>query len=69
MAKSKKKKKNKKQTITIYFRDNRKDVIPQKYWNDYEILRNKREMFLTIIKDGQWVAGYNMKDVSAYTVG
>ena len=69
MAKSKKKKKNKKQTITIYFRDNRKDIIPQKYWNDYEILRNNREMFLTIIKDGQWVAGYNMKDVSAYTVG
>lgn len=66
---AKKKKKNKKQTIKIYFRDNRKDIIPQKYWDDYEILRNKREMFLTIIKKGQWVAGYNMKDISAYTVG
>lgn len=67
MAKGKKK--EKKQKIKVYFRDGKKDIIPQKYWDDYEILSNNREIFLTIINDGQRIAGYNMKDVSAYTVG
>ena len=31
-----KKKNKRKQTIRIFFRDGKKDVIPQKLWDDYE---------------------------------
>lgn len=34
---SNKKKKQKKQKIRIYFSDGKSDIIPQKYWDDYEV--------------------------------
>lgn len=69
MAKHKKQKKQKKQKIRIYFRDGKKDIIPQRLWDDYEFISNDAGNFLIIIKDEAWIAGYNMKDVAAYAVG
>ena len=68
MAKNKKSK-AKKQKIRIIFRDGKTDVIPQKYWNNYEILAKAGSMYLVVIRGGQWIAGYNLADVIAWTVG
>ena len=68
MAKKKKDKKQKKQKIRIFFRDGKKDIIPQKLWDDYEVLAKDSGIYL-IIKNEQWIAGYNMRDVTAFTVG
>lgn len=37
MSKHKDKKK-KKQKIRIYFKDGKSDIIPQKFWDDYEVV-------------------------------
>lgn len=68
MAK-KKDRKRKKQKIRIYFRDGKKAIIPQKFWDDYEVLAKDSGIYLIIIKNEQWIAGYNMRDVTAFTVG
>jgi len=68
MAK-KKDRKRKKQKIRIFFRDGKKDIIPQKLWDDYEVLAKDSGIYLIIIKNEQWIAGYNMRDVTAFTVG
>jgi hypothetical protein len=59
----------KKQKIRIFFRDGKKDVVPQKFWDDYEVLAKDSGMYLVIIKNEQWIAGYNLRDVTAWTVG
>ena len=64
-----KKKNKKKQTIRIFFRDGKKDVIPQKLWDDYEVIAKDSGVHLVIIKNEQWIAGYNLKDVTAWVVG
>ena len=64
-----KKKNKRKQTIRIFFRDGKKDVIPQKLWDDYEVLAKDSGVHLVIIKNEQWIAGYNLKDVTAWVVG
>ena len=64
-----KKKNKRKQTIRIFFRDGKKDVIPQKLWDDYEIIAKDSGIHLIIIKNEQWIAGYNLKDVTAWVVG
>jgi hypothetical protein len=64
-----KKKNKRKQTIRIFFRDGKKDVIPQKLWDDYEIIAKDSGVHLVIIKNEQWIAGYNLKDVTAWVVG
>ena len=38
MAKKKKDKERKKQKIRIFFRDGRKDIIPQRLWDDYDFI-------------------------------
>ena len=63
-----KKKNKRKQTIRIFFRDGKKDVIPQKLWDDYEIIAKDSGVHLVIIKNEQF-AGYNLKDVTAWVVG
>lgn len=63
------KKKRKKQKIRIFFRDGKKDIIPQKFWDDYDFIAKDSGVYLIIIKNEQWIAGYNMKDVTAWTVG
>lgn len=70
MAKVKKKtKKPKKRKIRVFFRDGKIDIIPQRLWDDYEVLAKDSGIFLIIIKNEQWIAVYNMKDVTAFTVG
>lgn len=64
-----KKKNKRKQTIRIFFRDGKKDVIPQKLWDDYEIIAKDSGVHLVIIKNEQWIAGYNLKDVTTWVVG
>jgi hypothetical protein len=64
-----KKKNKRKQTIRIFFRDGKKDVIPQKLWDDYEVIAKDSGVHLVIIKNEQWIAGYNLKDVTAWVVG
>ena len=64
-----KKKNKRKQTNRIFFRDGKKDVIPQKLWDDYEIIAKDSGVHLVIIKNEQWIAGYNLKDVTAWVVG
>jgi len=63
------KKKHKKQKIRIFFRDGKKYIIPQKFWDDYDFIAKDSGIYLIIIKNEQWIAGYNMKDVTAWTVG
>lgn len=51
--------KKKKRVIRIYFKDGKKDEIPQKFWDDYEVNGN-----LFVIKEnGEWVAFYKMKTI------
>ena len=59
----------KKQKIKIFFRDGKKDIIPQKLWDDYDVITKDSGLWLIIIKEEQWIAGYNMKDVAAFVVG
>lgn len=61
--------KKKKQKIKVYFRDWKSDTLPQKWWDDYEVIIKDSGAFLAIMKDGQWIAMYNLKDVLAFTVG
>ena len=61
-------KKKKKQKIKIYFRDGKKDIIPQKFWTDYDFIAKDSGTYFVVIKDEQWVAVYNMKDVTALVV-
>lgn len=49
-------KKRKKQKIRIYFRDGKTDVIPQKFWDDYEI----NSGLFVVKKNEQWIAFYQM---------
>ena len=62
MAKHKKQKKKK---ITIWFRDGKSDVIPQRLWDDYEINGGQ----FVVKKKGAWIAVYNLNDISCWGVG
>lgn len=55
----------KKQKIIIYFKDGKKDTIPQKFWTDYDYVDG---MFI-VIKKEQWIAMYNKDEISCITVG
>lgn len=57
--------KQKKQKIRIYFRDGRTDVIPQKYWDDYEV----NDGLFVIKKNGIWIAFYQIDLIACMAVG
>lgn len=61
-------KKKRKQKIKIYFRDGKKDIIPQKFWTDYDFIAKDSGTYFVVIKDEQLVAVYNMKDVATLVV-
>lgn len=61
--------KKKKQKIRIFFRDGKKDVIPQNLWDDYDFIAKDSGTYLAVIKKEQWIAVYNMRDVLAFVVG
>lgn len=51
-----KKNKPKKQKIRIYFRDGKSDIIPQRFWDDYEI----NSGLFVVKKNEAWVAFYQL---------
>lgn len=55
----------KKQKIIIYFKDGKKDVIPQKLWTDYDYIDG---MFVVINKE-QWIAMYNKSIIACVVIG
>ena len=58
-------KKTKKQEIRLYFRDGKTDVIPQKFWDDYEVNGG----LFVIKKDGAWKAFYQLDIIECMVVG
>lgn len=55
----------KKQKIKVYFKDGKTDVIPQKFWDDYEYNYG----LFVVKKKGEWIAIYNMDCVACVVVG
>ena len=55
----------KKMKIKIFFTDGKVDVIPQKFWDDYEVNHG----FFIVKKKGAWIAGYNLDIVACWVVG
>ena len=50
--------------IKIYFRDGKVDVIPKKFWDDYEY---NGTLFI-VKRCGAWVYTYNIGDILAIIV-
>lgn len=59
------KKKNKKQTIRIIFKDGKEDRLPQKMWDDYDYF----DRLFVVMKDRQWIAIINLDVVASISVG
>ena len=57
--------KTKKKKIKVYFKDGKVDIIPQKYWDDYEVNWN----LFVIKKNGAWVAFYSLDIIACMVVG
>ena len=57
--------KKKGQKIRIYFKDGRRDVIRQRFWDDYEV---NHRLFI-VKRKGSWVAIYQMDEISCVVVG
>lgn len=62
---SKHKDKKKKQEIRLYFKDGKSDIIPQKYWDDYEI----NDGLFVVKKNEAWIAFYKMDLIDCMVVG
>lgn len=58
-------KKKHKQEIRIYFKDGKTDIIPQKYWDDYEVNYN----LFVVKKKGVWIAFYSLDMIACMVVG
>ena len=54
-----------KQKIKVYFKDGKTDIIPQKFWDDYEYNYG----LFVVKKKGEWIAVYNMDCVACVVVG
>ena len=59
------KEKKKKQKIRIFFKDGKTDVIPQKFWDDYEVNDN----LFVVKKKGAWIAFNKMDIIDCMVVG
>lgn len=57
--------KKKKKRIKIQCKEGKVDVIPQKYWDDYEVNWN----LFVIKKNGEWVAFYSLDMITCMVVG
>lgn len=56
--------KKKKQKIKIYFYDGKSDIIPQKYWDDYEVNNG----LFVVKKNEAWIAFYNLNIIDCVVV-
>lgn len=57
-------KKKQKHEIRVYFKDGREDVIPQKFWDDFEYV----DHLFAVMRKGAWVAVYNMDVVACVVI-
>ena len=51
--------------IRIFFTDGKVDVIPQKFWDDYEV----NDGLFVIKKKGAWIAFYSLDIIACMVVG
>lgn len=56
--------KKKKQKIRIYFNDGKSNIIPQKYWDDYEVNGG----LFVVKKNEAWIAFYNLNIIDCVVV-
>lgn len=56
--------KKKKQKIRIYFYDGKTNIIPQKYWDDYEVNNG----LFVVKKNEAWIAFYNLNIIDCVVV-
>ena len=56
--------KKKKQKIRIYFNDGKSNIIPQKYWDDYEVNNG----LFVVKKNEAWIAFYNLNIIDCVVV-
>lgn len=56
--------KRKKRKIRIYFKDGKSDIIPQKYWDDYEVNYG----LFVVKKNDEWVAFYSLDIIACMVV-
>ena len=61
MAKHKKKKKLE---IRIYFKDGKNNIIPQKFWDDYEVNHG----LFVVKKNEAWIAFYRLDIIDCVVV-
>ena len=54
----------KKQEIRIYFRDGKTEIIPQKFWDDYEVNYG----LFVVKKNEAWIAFYNLDIIDCLVV-
>ena len=59
-----KKHKKYKKKIRIYYMDGKSEIIPQKFWDDYEYINNN----FVVKKDEKWVGIYNIDAVACIEV-
>ena len=57
--------KRKKQKIKVFFKDGKSDVIPQRFWDDYEYNNG----LFVVKRDGAWIGIYNMDVVACVVIG
>ena len=50
--------------IRIDFKDGKRDVIPKKLWDDYEI----NQTFFVVKRRGAWVYFYSLDEIAAVIV-
>lgn len=56
--------KKKRQKIKIYFYDGKSVIIPQKYWDDYEVNNG----LFVVKKNEAWIAFYNLNIIDCVVV-
>lgn len=59
-----KNKKKKKPEIRIYFKDGKTDIIPKKFWDDYEVNHG----LFVVKKNEAWIAFYNLDIIDCMVV-
>lgn len=57
-------KKKKKQEIRIYFKDGKTNIIPQKFWDDYEVNHG----LFVVKKNEAWIAFYRLDIIDCMVV-
>lgn len=57
-------KKKHKEKVRIYYKKGGKEIIPQRFWDDYEYIDSK----FVLKKNERWIGIYNMDDITCIEV-